>query len=308
MAENGRRGKQDSEYELLDTGIFDEDRYFDVVVEYAKAAHDDILMRVTAHNRGPDAATLHVLPTLWFRNTWSRRRRRSRRSPAAVAHHPELGEWRFETDGELWYCENETGSKAAINDHLIHGGDAARPSGTKCAAHHRARGRPRASRARSASGSPPAPTAVDFDAVFATRIEEADAFYATVIPATLDADQTLVMRQALAGLLWGKQYYEYDVHRWLREHGVNPWDAGRAGRPQRAAGSTWSPATSSRCRTSGSTRGSRPGTWRSTARRCRWSTSTSPRSRSSCCCTRATCTPTARSRRTSGTSPTSTRR
>ena len=111
VAENGRRGKQDLEHELLDTGIFDENRYFDVFVEYAKAAHDDILMRVTAHNRGPDAAPLHVLPTLWFRNTWSwggevvkpsidgvgvaQRTRSSARAE-------------FETDGELLYCENET--------------------------------------------------------------------------------------------------------------------------------------------------------------------------------------------------------
>ena len=115
---------------------------------------------------------------------------------------------------------------------------------------------------------------------------EADQFYATVIPPTLDADAAMVMRQALAGLLWGKQYYEYDVHRWLREHGVEPVGP-RTRRPARSAtcpGSTWSRATSSRCPTSGSTRGSRRGTWRSTARRCRWSTSTSPRSRSSCCC------------------------
>ena len=101
------------------------------------------------------------------------------------------------------------------------------------------------------------------------RRAEADRFYATVVPPSLDADAALVMRQALAGLLWGKQYYEYDVHRWLREHGVNPWDPSAPGRSraQRRRGSTWSPATSSRCRTSGSTRGSPPGTWRSTARR-----------------------------------------
>ena len=137
VAENGRRGKLDYEYELLDTGIFDDDRYFDVVVEYAKAAHDDILMRVTAHNRGPDAATLHVLPTLWFRNTWSWGGDVAKPSIAdGVARHPELGEWRFDTDGELWYCDNETGSKAAINDHLIARRRRCSTSGTKCAAHH----------------------------------------------------------------------------------------------------------------------------------------------------------------------------
>ena len=230
--ENGRRGKQDYEYELLDTGIFDDDRYFDVVVEYAKAAHDDLLMRVTAYNRGPDEATLHVLPTLWFRNTWSWGDEVVKPSiSGAVARHPELGEWHFETDGERWFCENETGSKSAINDHLIAGAPVGRESGTKCAAHHVLDDRG----GRVGRGPGPAfgcAEKVDFDAVFAARIEEADAFYAEVIPATLDADRALVMRQALAGLLWGKQYYEYDVHRWLREHGVNPGPE-RAGHAQR---------------------------------------------------------------------------
>src|SRR3954454_19795952 len=137
VAENRRRGRNDFEYELLDTGIFDDDRYFDVVVEYAKAAHNDILMRVSAHNRGPGAATLHVLPMLWFRNTWSWGGDTPKPSIAdGVAHHPELGDWRFIADGELWYCENETGSKAAIGEHLIAGGELP-AAGTKCAAHHR---------------------------------------------------------------------------------------------------------------------------------------------------------------------------
>jgi hypothetical protein len=218
---NHGRGLQDFEYELLDTGIFDEDRYFDVVVEYAKAAPDDILMRVTAHNRGPDAATLHLLPTLWFRNTWHDGSPKPSIA-AGVASHPELGECRFETDGELLFCENEDGSKAAINDHVVHGGEVRRDAGTKCAAHHVleiAAGGSAEIRARLSRGGE-----VDFDAVFAARQEEADAFYATIIPGYLDADRANVMRQALAGLLWSKQYYEYDVHRWLREHGVNPWD------------------------------------------------------------------------------------
>ncbi|WP_037500084.1 MGH1-like glycoside hydrolase domain-containing protein, partial [Solirubrobacter soli] len=220
VAENGRRGKQDFEYELLDTGIFDDDRYFDVVVEYAKAAHDDILMRVTAHNRGPDAAPLHLLPTLWFRNTWWN----GGEKPSiarGVATHAELGDWRFITDGELWYCENEDGDKAAINDHLLHGGPV-QQQGTKCAAHHALdipAGESREIRVRLTARTED----VDFDTVFAARIEEADAYYATLIPQTLDTDRTNVMRQALAGLLWGKQYYEYDVHQWLSRHGVNPW-------------------------------------------------------------------------------------
>ena len=164
VSTNARRGKQDAEYELLDTGIFDDDRYFDVVVEYAKVAHDDILMLVTAHNRGPDAATLHVLPTLWFRNTWSwgdtvakpslRRVEAGTGIAAAQATHPELGEWLFRVDASatLLFCENETNNerlfgvpnaspyvKDAVNEYVVGGhADAVNPqrSGTKVAAHH----------------------------------------------------------------------------------------------------------------------------------------------------------------------------
>jgi hypothetical protein len=216
VAENARRGRHDFEYELLDTGIFDDDRYFDVVVEYAKAAPDDIVMLVTVHNRGPDAATLHVLPTLWFRNTW----RDGSEKPSIAGGR--AGEWRFESDAPLLYCENEDGSKAAINDHVVHGAPLAATSGTKCAAHHvleiPAGGSAEVRARLSASDGP------DFDTVLTDRRDEADEFYAAVMPKHLDADRALVMRQALAGLLWSKQYYEYDVHRWLREHGVNPWD------------------------------------------------------------------------------------
>ena len=140
VATNARRGKQDMEYELLDTGIFDEDRYFDVVVEYAKGAHDDILMLVTAHNRGPDAASLHLLPTLWFRNTWSwggeveKPTVTAADGGAARAVHPELGEWLLRADASapLLFCENETNNerlfgvpnssahvKDAINDFVV---------------------------------------------------------------------------------------------------------------------------------------------------------------------------------------------
>ncbi len=222
VAENGRRGRHDFEYELLDTGIFDDDRYFDVVVEYAKAAPDDIVMLVTVHNRGPEPAPLHVLPTLWFRNTWQNGAEKPSIADG-IARHAELGEWRFETDAPLLYCENETGPKAAINDHVVHDAPIHASSGTKCAAHHvlevPAGGSAEVRVRLSASADTP-----DFDAVLAARREEADEFYAKVIPPALDADRALVMRQALAGLLWSKQYYEYDVHRWLREHGVNPWD------------------------------------------------------------------------------------
>jgi hypothetical protein len=242
VAENARRGKQDFEYELLDTGAFAESRYFDVVVEYAKDAHDDILMLVTAHNRGPEAATLHVLPTLWFRNTWSWGDAGVKPSLAADgggvrAEHPDLGAWRFESDGaELLFCENETDGpypKAAIHGHLT-GGGAVNPdrTGTKCAAHHVLEipaGGSAQVRARLSAGA----AGDDFDRVVTARRDEADAFYATVVPESLDADRALIMRQALAGLLWSKQYYEYDVHRWLREHGVNPWAPDAAAAPVR---------------------------------------------------------------------------
>jgi hypothetical protein len=209
------RGRGDPEYELLDTGVFDEDRYFDVVVEYAKVAPDDILMRVTAHNRGPEPAPLHLLPTLWFRNG-------AGMIEGGVARHPELGEWRFEAGAPLLYTDNADGAKAAINDHVVGGAPLERTSGSKCAAHFVLEVDDVAQvRVRLTTSDAP----VDFDAVFAQRIEEADAFYAEAIPASLDDDARLVMRQAFAGLLWGKQYYEYDVHRWLGEHGINPWDS-----------------------------------------------------------------------------------
>ena len=262
LSTNGRRSKEEMEYELLDTGIFDDDRYFDVVVEYAKAGPDDILMLVTAHNRGPDAATLHLLPTLWFRNTWSWGEEVTKpsltadeqRGIAAVrASHPELGEWVLSADAsaQLLFCENETNNerlfgvanpspyvKDGINEFVVNGvTDAVNPerTGTKVSADHVLdvpAGDSASIRVRlTASGGPQtgAPgkgkrLGADFDRTFKARRKEADDFYATVIPATLRADGAMVMRQALAGLLWGKQYYEYNVHRWLREHGVDPWD------------------------------------------------------------------------------------
>jgi hypothetical protein len=260
VSRNARRGKLDMEYELLDTGIFDEDRYFDVIVEYAKAVPDDIVMLVTAHNRGPDPATLHLLPTLWFRNTWSwgddvpkPTIKAAENATVASVAHAELGEWQLYVDGSsaLLFCENETNNerlfgapnaspyvKDGINDFVVAGdADAVNPerTGTKVAAHHvldipagetatirvrltASHGSQKASRGRGE------PLGTGFDSVLEARRNEADQFYETVIPAGLSPDESMVMRQALAGMLWGKQYYEYDVHRWVREHGVNPWD------------------------------------------------------------------------------------
>jgi hypothetical protein len=258
VSTNGRRSKQEMEYELLDTGVFDDDRYFDVVVEYAKAAPDDILMLITAHNRGPDAATLHLLPTLWFRNTWSWGDDVPKPTIAAAgegdvrATHHELGEWALSVDAtaQLLFCENETNNqrlfgapnaspyvKDGVNDYVVAGTEAAvNPdrTGTKMAAHHvlevpagqsvEVRLRLTASAASGTSAATGEQRlGPDFDQTMRTRRDEADQFYATVIPPALSPDQAMVMRQALAGMLWGKQYYEYDVHRWLREHGVDPW-------------------------------------------------------------------------------------
>ncbi|HET6869352.1 MAG TPA: hypothetical protein VFH80_25805 [Solirubrobacteraceae bacterium] len=259
VATNGSRGKQDMEYELLDTGVFDEDRYFDVVVEYAKAAPDDVLMLVTAYNRGPERATLHLLPTLWFRNTWSWGEENPKPSLAAVdghaelsaarASHHKLGDWLFCADrsAQLLFCENETNNqrlfgtpntaqfvKDGINDFVVTGVEGAvnpEATGTKLAAHHVLELDPGESAsirvrltATPESRAPGQTLAAEFDQVMSARRSEADRFYESVIPSALTPDQGMVMRQALAGMLWSKQYYEYDVHRWLREHGVNPWD------------------------------------------------------------------------------------
>jgi hypothetical protein len=265
VATNGARSRDEFEYELIDTGIFAENRYFDVFCEYAKAAPDDILVELTAHNRGPDRATLQLLPTLWFRNTWASspgagRPSLERTAPGADgnvrAMHPELGEWLLHCDdaAELLFCENETNNervfgtpnvaahvKDGINDYVVHGAqDAVNPdgTGTKVSARHElvlepgasARVRLRLMSASAGAGraAGSAPLGSEFDRLLEARRAEADEFYATVIGAALDADATNVARQAFAGLLWCKQYYEYDVHRWLGEHGVNPWsEAGR---------------------------------------------------------------------------------
>ena len=260
----GRRGRQEMEYELLDTGVFDEDRYFDVFVEYAKAAPDDILIQITVCNRGPEAAPLHVLPTFWFRNTWSgadnaerpvlRQAASSNQGGVIAAVHPRLGE-RFiyhEGAASLLFTENETNTarlvrvpnrtpyvKDGINDYVIHGRrDAVNPQtqGTKASAHYSLTveaGESRTIRLRLSDIAPARPTSTqrarggefarDFDAVIEARSREADEFYAGVIPASLNADAASVMRQALAGMLWSKQFYYYDVDKWLEERGAHPF-------------------------------------------------------------------------------------
>jgi hypothetical protein len=246
---NRRRSREESEYELLDTGIFNDDRYFDVFVEYAKAEPEDILIRIAVHNRGPEAARLRVLPSLWFRNTWTwhqnglQKPRLSEIRPDAIqAFHDELGELWLYCDGapELLFTENESNAqrlwgqpnaspyvKDAFHQYLIAGrSEAVNPekTGTKAAAHYRIEVPPGASqtiRLRLSGGGIKNPFAA-FDATFKSRIADADEFYDRITPNALNDDERRVHRQALAGMLWTKQYYYFDLERWLREHKSHP--------------------------------------------------------------------------------------
>ena len=247
LAENRRRGSAEDEYELADTGVLDGGRFFDVVVEYAKAGPDDILMRITATNRGPDAAPLHVLPHLWARNTWSwapgaarplLRADEGGEDGGVRARHPWVGEMRLHAMSDApfagWlFCENETNDrrlfgtdgpgpfKDGINDAVVGGNPAAvsaAGAGTKCAAHFVLDLPPGGSaqvdlrfRPAEAGGDP----FLGFDDILRERRAEADEFYAAVGADIAGEDARLVHRQALAGLLWCKQFYALDVRRWL---------------------------------------------------------------------------------------------
>jgi Mannosylglycerate hydrolase MGH1-like glycoside hydrolase domain len=253
IAESGRRTRHDPEYELLDTGAFDGDRYFDVFVEYAKAAPEDVLVRVRAYNRGPDAATLHLVPTLWFRNTWSWKGGHEARlakprltlaaDGAVVAEHATLGRYLFTAgDGpggarpEWLFTENETNAEAlfgspnaspfvkdAFHAHVVGGrhGAVHPGSGTKCAAHWTlavaARGAVEL-RLRLRASASPASDGDDFDGTFAARIREADELYA----GAARPGDAATLRQAAAGLVWSKQFYYYAVKDWLEGDPVLP--------------------------------------------------------------------------------------
>ena len=270
---NRRRGRHELEYELIDTGVFDQDRYFDVFVEYAKESPEDILIQISVHNRGPEAAGIHVLPTLWFRNRWSW---------GAGSDKPEI----FQTEGAetysvvkasypredtyylycagidtLLFTENETNTqrllcvpnrtayvKDGINNYLIHGQkEAVNPEkkGTKMSPHYRLTIQPGQCQIIQLRLTNVAPAALDqtygkesgpfgshFDDVLKNRRREADEFYATVIPPSLSADAARVMRQALAGMLWTKQFYYYDVNLWLEERGSDPFKPARRAAPR----------------------------------------------------------------------------
>ena len=261
------------EYELLDTGAFDGDRYFDVFVEYAKADPEDILVKITAVNRGPVAAELHVLPTLWFRNDWAPWIAESNRAvekpnlkqvesaagtSAVAVTHPLLGEFILSCEGDvpLLFTENETNSerlfpgqknespyvKDGINNYVVEGHqEAVNPGkqGTKVAAHYRLKvtaGDSAIIRLRLTSVTPAgeikkskvttSPLWTEFDTTMAARLREADEFYRSMTPPSVSPDAANVMRQAIAGMLWSKQFYFFDADNWLDEHHSNPLHAG----------------------------------------------------------------------------------
>jgi hypothetical protein len=263
---NRQRSRNEPEYELLDTGVFDQDRYFDVFVEYAKAAPEDLLIKISVCNRGPESAVLHVLPTLWFRNTWSWHDGGTKpllRAPEAEGravihtHHTDplfqesLEDYYLYCDEDvpLLFTENETNNarlfgsanaspyvKDGINEYIVHGNrESVNPGriGTKAAAHYEMTvppGQSQAIRLRLTRRAPAElPDAfADFDEVLGNRLKEADQFYAAAISPAVkaDPDRANVVRQALAGMLWSKQYYYFDGDIWLEGHQAHPLHAG----------------------------------------------------------------------------------
>lgn len=253
IEENANRGKLEPEFELPDTGIFDGHRYFDIVAEYAKADADDILIRLTIANRGPAPATLHALPTIWFRNTWiwgrtgegywPRPEMRLDKNGRVRAEHSSLGKLVWAADAgpdrrapKMLFTENETNSqrlyrapnrtahvKDAFHEYVIHKNTAAvnpKNTGTKAAAHYVIKLPAGAEvqirlRLSAADLAPDEPFGKSFDQVFADRIRETGEFYAAKTPAGLPAESAAVMRQAYAGLLWTKQFFHYIIEDWL---------------------------------------------------------------------------------------------
>jgi hypothetical protein len=240
VPENARRGKLDPEFELLDTGVFDDERYWVVEVDYAKADPHDLLMTVRVTNAGPDVATLHVLPTAWYRNTWAwevgdeRPELRVQGASRIVTDHPFLGHLEIVSDGDptLLFCDNETNGerlfgapsasaspKDGIGDHVVSGADTvAEKSGSKAAFWHELTVAPHGTATVRVRLRPPGSTInpfAGFDEVVAARHAEADEFYGELTPEECSEDEAQVLRQALAGMLWSKQLYYYDVARWL---------------------------------------------------------------------------------------------
>jgi len=267
---NRRRTRDEMEYELLDTGVFDGDRYFDVFVEYAKGGAEDILVQITAFNRAPEAAELHLLPTLWFRNDWAAWIARPSEKPnleqikgpagtsAVIAAHPLVGEYTLYCEGDvpLLFTDNETNNerlfpeypnaspyvKDGINNYVLLGQQGAvnpEKTGTKVAAHYRLTIGPGQSAtvrlrltAQAAAGesrktkAAETPFGTEFEKTLAARLKEANEFYRSVTPPSVSPDAANVMRQAIAGMLWSKQYYFFDGDQWLDEHRANPLHPG----------------------------------------------------------------------------------
>jgi hypothetical protein len=253
-----RRTRNEFEHELMDTGVFDDDDYFDVFIQYAKATPESILIEISIFNRGPETAPLHVLPTLWFRNTWAwwpvpqkpllREVEGTATTSTVAAWHEQLGERLLYCEGNvpLLFTENETNNlrlfgtpnnsscvKDGINDYIVHGRSSAlnaSRTGTKAAAHYQVSVGPgKMTTIRLRLCDSPAegdPFGHEFDAVMESRRRDADEFYRSVIPSRISEDEARVMRQALAGMLWSKQYYSLDVDKWLNERSANPLRGG----------------------------------------------------------------------------------
>jgi hypothetical protein len=238
--ENATRNREQEEFELMDTGIFNDDKYFDVFIEYAKADVEDILVKITIHNRSRESAGLHVLPTAWFRNTWVWGRHDYKPSlwkvndnTIGLKHERLAVQYLYsEENGELLFCENETNAarlyhaenntpypKDGINDYLIHGKKSVNPEqkGTKAAINYEIAvpaGGSHTIKLRLSDKTLP-DAFKDFDQLFALRVEEANTFYEEFQQQVKKEDERLVQRQALAGMLWNKQFYSYKVQQWL---------------------------------------------------------------------------------------------
>src|SRR5271168_3428950 len=248
VAENRARTRQQPEFEIYDTGVFDEGRYFDVTVEYAKAGPEDTLMRVTVVNRGPDQATLHLLPQLWARNMWSwttdiaRARIRLHSDRSVETEHAMFPRLRLFADGapELLFCENETNHrrlsglavngrfKDGINDYIVHGDKnavSADAEGSKCAFRYQltvAAGGSASVRLRLRPADIHGEPFAGFDRIFADRVMEADEFYAVLQQDMPESDRRAVQRAAFSGMLWSKQFYYFDIPTWLKGDPTQP--------------------------------------------------------------------------------------
>jgi len=246
VGENGRRGKNDPEFELIDTGIFDQDAYFDVFIEYAKNTQEDLLIKITVHNRGTQDAALNVLPTVWFRNTWDWGYNSYLPESMADSHgvieiyHSKLGQYWLNAEGspDLLFCDNESNTrrlynydngkqfyKDGINDHIVHGANSINPkkTGTKACVNFDVNVPAKQSVTLRLRLSKDASNAFDdFDTIFDARVKEADEFYSDIQKGNTDEDRKMIQRQAFAGMLWSKQFYYYDINHWLHGDPAEP--------------------------------------------------------------------------------------